>query len=227
MDNLNPIALAYMYMDDGVLENIKKQSRYMPYFCSESFTREDCERICERLHFEWSLSAWTKRERVKDGVIYARICISKASVKRFFEMVAPYLLPCFDYKIPPEYRGIPKKDIEFVRYAAVPCADFHVRKVKRLKAGTPFAESLKFKYDLTVADNHNIVVSSSGKTQQGVVSGLCACQCAKNAFRSELVKVNQYRKRYHVTSDNLEKFYGVEDHEVDKHDVAKEVPQQT
>lgn len=48
-------------------------------------------------------------------------------------------------------------------------------------------------------------------------------KCAKNAFRSELVKVNQYRKRYYVTSDNLQKFYGVEDHEVDKHDIAKEV----
>jgi hypothetical protein len=48
-------------------------------------------------------------------------------------------------------------------------------------------------------------------------------KCAKNAFRSELVKVNQYRKRYHVTSDNLEKFYGVEDHEVDKHDAAADV----
>lgn len=50
-------------------------------------------------------------------------------------------------------------------------------------------------------------------------------KCAKNAFRSELVKVNQYRKRYHVTSENLEKFYGVEDHEVDKHDLAAEVRQ--
>jgi hypothetical protein len=48
-------------------------------------------------------------------------------------------------------------------------------------------------------------------------------KCAKNAFRSELVKVNQYRKRYHVTSDNLEKFYGAEDHEVDKHDIAHEI----
>ena len=47
-------------------------------------------------------------------------------------------------------------------------------------------------------------------------------KCAKNAFRSELVKVNQYRRRYHVTSDNLEQFYGAEDHEVDKHDVAAE-----
>jgi hypothetical protein len=48
-------------------------------------------------------------------------------------------------------------------------------------------------------------------------------KCSKNAFRSELVKENQYRKRYHVTSDNLEKFYGAEDHEIDKNDMAAEV----
>lgn len=48
-------------------------------------------------------------------------------------------------------------------------------------------------------------------------------KCAKNAFRSELGKVNQYRKRFHTTSENLEMFYGVEDHEVDKHDLATEV----
>lgn len=47
--------------------------------------------------------------------------------------------------------------------------------------------------------------------------------CAKNAFRSELVKVNQFRKRYYVTSDNLEQFYGQDDHEVNKHDLAAEV----
>jgi hypothetical protein len=48
-------------------------------------------------------------------------------------------------------------------------------------------------------------------------------KCAKNAFRSELVKVNQFRKHYHVTSDNLEKFFGTTDHEVDRHDMTAEV----
>jgi len=48
-------------------------------------------------------------------------------------------------------------------------------------------------------------------------------KCAKNAFRSEVVKVSQYRKRFHVTGDNLEKFYGFEEHEVDKHDAARQV----
>ena len=48
-------------------------------------------------------------------------------------------------------------------------------------------------------------------------------KCAKNAFRSELARVNQFRKRYYVTSDNLEQFYGAEDHEVNKHDLANDV----
>lgn len=50
-------------------------------------------------------------------------------------------------------------------------------------------------------------------------------RCAKNAFKSELGKVTLYRKRHHVTSDNLEQFYGVQDHEVDKHDLARDFHQ--
>lgn len=48
-------------------------------------------------------------------------------------------------------------------------------------------------------------------------------KCAKNAFRSEVVKVSQYRKRFHVTGDNLEKFYGLDDHEINKQDLASDV----
>src|SRR5574343_20093 len=48
-------------------------------------------------------------------------------------------------------------------------------------------------------------------------------KCSKNQFRSEIVKVTQYRKRFHVTGDNLEKFYGLDDHEVDKNYEAEEV----
>ena len=47
-------------------------------------------------------------------------------------------------------------------------------------------------------------------------------KCAKNAFRSELQKVNLYRARFHTTSVNLEQFYGVEEHASDLHDAASE-----
>jgi hypothetical protein len=50
-------------------------------------------------------------------------------------------------------------------------------------------------------------------------------KCAKNAFRSEVAKTVQFRRRVHVTSDNLEKFYGFEEHEVDRHDAYEALNQ--
>jgi len=37
-------------------------------------------------------------------------------------------------------------------------------------------------------------------------------KCAKNAFRSEVVRVAQQRRRYHDAGDDLEKYFGSEDH---------------
>lgn len=220
LDNINPIVLAYWYMDDGYLEHVKKYNRYFPYFCSESFTYEDCARIAERLLVEWGIKAWLKKESVREGVVYARINICDASVDRFFKLVAPYLIPCFSYKMPVQYRAIAKKDITCIRYEAIPCTE---HKVIKLATGHVLnKEKLSYKYDITVKDNHNIIAMTHGKTQNGVASGICACQCSKNAFLSEVGKVNQMRRRCYTTSDNLERFYGVEDHEVNRHDLAKE-----
>lgn len=47
-------------------------------------------------------------------------------------------------------------------------------------------------------------------------------KCAKNAFRSEVSKVNQFRNRFHTTSDNLEKFYPSEDHSSEKRAAAED-----
>ena len=46
-------------------------------------------------------------------------------------------------------------------------------------------------------------------------------KCSKNAFRSEVLKESQYRNRYHVTSDNLEKFFGSSDTEIDKEEAIQ------
>jgi hypothetical protein len=41
-------------------------------------------------------------------------------------------------------------------------------------------------------------------------------KCSKNAFRSEVVKVNQYRKRFYVTDENPERLFGFHDPTLDK-----------
>lgn len=47
--------------------------------------------------------------------------------------------------------------------------------------------------------------------------------CAKNAYRSEVNKENVFRRRHHVTSDNLEKFFGQEEHGVEIAESARTV----
>ena len=44
--------------------------------------------------------------------------------------------------------------------------------------------------------------------------------CARHAFLGEVNKINQYRSRFHATSDSLEKFFGKDDHSTFKHDAA-------
>ena len=47
--------------------------------------------------------------------------------------------------------------------------------------------------------------------------------CARHAFLSEVNKVNQHRNRFHATGENLEKFFGAEDHGAFKEDAALDV----
>lgn len=47
--------------------------------------------------------------------------------------------------------------------------------------------------------------------------------CAKNAFKSEIARLVQHRTRFHATSDNLEMFFGYEDHAVDRHELGETV----
>lgn len=46
--------------------------------------------------------------------------------------------------------------------------------------------------------------------------------CAKNTWLSEVNKENNFRKRYHVTGDDLEKFFGAEEHAVTTSEALKE-----
>jgi len=45
--------------------------------------------------------------------------------------------------------------------------------------------------------------------------------CAKNTWLSEVNRETNYRRRYHVTGDDLEKFFGAEEHAVTTHEALK------
>jgi hypothetical protein len=48
-------------------------------------------------------------------------------------------------------------------------------------------------------------------------------KCARRAFLSEASKQSNFRHRYHVTGDNLEKFFGAEDHAVERREAAAQL----
>ena len=59
------------------------------------------------------------------------------------------------------------------------------------------------------------------KSNNGIFSWFS--KCSKHAFLSEIAKLNQHRKRFHATGDNLEKFFGAEDHNAFKEEAASDV----
>lgn len=227
---ITPLSLAVWYMDDGSYS----AELQIATLATMGFTDQERASLQEALRRDHGLVVNIHKNK---GLYVAR-----ESLPRFFSAIAPHVLREFDYKLPTAYRTVPKIDADFVEdsvellqhkskvSAGEPCWEVHKRfKARKGKADDradeqpgaqkwygPTTESFNWKYDLTVEGCHNFF---AGRRKLLISNS----KCSKNAFRSELVKVNQYRKRYHVTGDNLEKFYGADDHEVDKHDAAADV----
>jgi hypothetical protein len=221
LNKLTPLALAIWYMDDGNYFSVNGATT----LATMGFIDSERDALQQTLESKFGV----KVTRHKNKSLY----VHAGCRARFFDLIAPYVLREFDYKLDAAHRAVSKRDVDLVvdriehikhtSCAAAENSSWEVqRRFKAQRTGSgakrygPTPESFGFKYDLTVADNHNFF---AGKCKLLVSNS----KCAKNSFRSELVKVNQYRKRYYATSDSLEKFYGAEDHEVDKHDMADEV----
>jgi hypothetical protein len=82
----------------------------------------------------------------------------------------------------------------------------------RVDAGVSDEPDFSKKYDITVEGHGNFLAE-----------GVVVSNCSKHAFLSEIAKLNQHRKRFHATSDNLEKFFGTEDHNAFRDEAADDV----
>ena len=199
LDSIDDVALAYWYMDDGSAAFSKANGntyRVLLHTCN--FSETECGELVRKLLTEFSVGS--KVVKRKSG--YCDIHIDKGSFSRFFEVVSPHVIPSMAYKLHPFYHGrhVAQKA---VITDLVQCA-IDVRPLKgktNLKTagsrnGKAFIPDFSSRYDLTVDGNFNFFAE-----------GLLVHNCAKNAFRSELYKVNQYRKRYYAPGDDLEKYY--------------------
>jgi len=215
LDRLTPLSLAIWYMDDG---SYAESQFGQVTLASHGFTEPERGLIVNALKCRFGITANTH----KGGSIY----VTEQSKNTFFSLIAPYVLQEFSYKIKESYRHVSKVDsmfvedqIELVSHKDIAVSGesyWEAKKVfKPVYRSGETTKMLRWKYDLTVEGNHNFF---AGRCKLLVSNS----KCAKHAFLSELVKVNQYRKRYHVTGDNLEKYFGEVDQTSERHNLAEE-----
>lgn len=94
---LSPLSVAIWYMDDG---NLDFRDRYhcSPSFATYNFSQDDCEKlkIIFKKNFEVSCAVHKSTMRSK---VYWRLYVLSDSTQKFFNLVSPYIHPCFSYKI--------------------------------------------------------------------------------------------------------------------------------
>ena len=99
---LSPRALSYWFMDDG---SIKSKESKGVILNTQAFQLADVERLIQSLQANFGLQVWIRNQR--EG---CQIYISGNSYEKFNELVAPYVLPEMQYKLPrPRRTQLPKE----------------------------------------------------------------------------------------------------------------------
>lgn len=97
---LTPRAIAYWYMDDGGAD------RSGVIFYTNGFTELDVQRLIDALNNRYGLNCHMIH-RTRNGKTYHMIYVGAASWRILKPIIAPYIIPCFAYKL--VLRGSQKK----------------------------------------------------------------------------------------------------------------------
>lgn len=105
LSKLTPLSIAVWYMDDGVTDfNYRNISKYETdcsptyMFCTQSFSKEECEMICSWFFDVYGISAGLTEKMSKGGIKYM-VTIDKKSNASFVDLISSFILPVFRYKI--------------------------------------------------------------------------------------------------------------------------------
>jgi hypothetical protein len=101
VDLITPLALAFWYMDDGSLGYGDGEDQdNTASFATCSFSIEDCQKLVRALAKFGIASSISNYD-------YPRIKLNAAAAEKLFILVAPYIPPAMQRKLPPRYRGGP------------------------------------------------------------------------------------------------------------------------
>jgi len=100
----SPLTLAVWFMDDGRLD-YRVKSHYAYHISTDSFTEPEVQQLQTLLREKFGIVTKTYLSLCR-GKRYPKIYIGKEGRDLCTKTVAPYILPCFGYKLPPNSKSI-------------------------------------------------------------------------------------------------------------------------
>ena len=94
------VTIAVWFMDDGRLD-FRIKSHYAYHISTDSFTESEVRRLERLLLEKFCVKAKTYKSLCR-GKYYQKLYIGSAGRDRFTKTIAPHILECFRYKLPPE-----------------------------------------------------------------------------------------------------------------------------
>jgi hypothetical protein len=94
---VRPLSLAVWYQDDGTLD-CRSKYHYNALFATHCFSFQECVLLAETLKRNFDLDVSVARSLMRGKVRY-RLYVRSGSMKRFIELVKPFINPSFSYKI--------------------------------------------------------------------------------------------------------------------------------
>lgn len=97
----SPLTLAVWFMDDGRLD-YRAKSHYAYHIHTDSFTESDVCVLVQLLRERFGIVTKPYFSLCR-GIYYPKLYIGKQGRDQFTKTVAPYMLSCFRYKLPPDF----------------------------------------------------------------------------------------------------------------------------
>lgn len=103
---ISPLSLAVWFMDDGTLDyRLKDHCAF--HLCTNCFSKKEAQLLANTLGMNFGIVASVHYTLCR-GKRHARVYIGSKGRDQFIELISPYILNCFKYKLP-QYRVAPQR----------------------------------------------------------------------------------------------------------------------
>jgi len=163
LDKLDEAGLAFFYCDDGTLQSDNRSSWTAANFYTNDFTKQEVELFVEWLKNKFGIEAAIYHHKGSPDNIGWYVRCSADGSRRLFELISPYIIDCFQYKLPQKYRGRCNEEKLIVHNTEWgihkrPLLD--TKQPLELRGGNAYNTDWDSKYNLEVEEHNNYFANS-------------------------------------------------------------------